>query len=73
MNFEILEDRDRALAAPCPEPPLGCSALAGQPCTRPDGEGGRVALERFAAHEARRRAAGVRHAPIDSRELRRAD
>ena len=71
MNLEIQADREQALTVPCPPPPLGCAAVEGSVCTRPDGLGGRTELERFAAHDARLKAAGVLHAPLDSRELRR--
>ncbi len=66
MNLEDAEDRRRSLAVPCSH----CHAEAGQVCTRSDGRGGRVELERVAAHTPRLHAAGVIHAPIPSRDLR---
>lgn len=72
MNLEDHADREQALTVACPEQPVGCGALPGEPCTRPDGRGGRAELTVFAAHTGRLKAAGVLHAPLDSRELRRA-
>lgn len=63
MNLEDLADRRRALAVACPF----CGAPAGDRCVRRE-DGG--PLERFPAHTSRLDAAGVVHAPIDSRELR---
>lgn len=63
MNLEDLADRRRALAVDYPF----CAVPAGDRCVRRDtGE----PLERFPAHTSRLEAAGVVHAPIDSRELR---
>lgn len=67
MNLDLANDRDRAQAVPCPPPPHGCAAPAGDPCVRiADG----TPLEHLPAHTARIKAAGIVHAPIDSRELR---
>lgn len=63
MNLETAADRERALSVACPH----CRAEQGQVCVRPDGE----ELQRAAAHTSRITAAGVVHAPIDSRDLRR--
>lgn len=73
MNLELAEDRERALAVPCPPSPYGCAALAGEVCTRDDGKGGREPIDRFPAHVARLAEAGVVHAPLDSRYLRDPD
>lgn len=67
MNFELVADAAQAATVPCPAPPLGCSAPVGDPCIRPrDGK----PLVHLPAHTARLKAAGVVHAPLDSRYLR---
>lgn len=65
MNFELAEDAAHAARVRCPDRPLGCGQPAGDPCVRGDGR----PLEHLPAHPARLKAAGVVHAPIDSREL----
>lgn len=67
MNLEDQHDRERALTKPCPPRPLGCGVGVGKPCVTSTGE----PLHRFPAHVARLQDAGVVHAPLDSRELRR--
>ena len=69
MNLADLANRDRAETVPCPEPPRGCSAPAGETC-RNLTTGAELAHQ--AAHNVRLRAAGVVHAPLDSRDLRAA-
>lgn len=60
------DDHERALDVPCPPAPKGCARPAGEPClNQHTGE----PLEHLPAHDARLRAAGVAHAPVDSREL----
>lgn len=67
MNLADQADQDAALTVACPARPYGCSAPAGQLCVRTDGK----TLENLPAHTHRLHAAGVVHAPIDPRELRR--
>lgn len=71
MNLELQADHELALTVACNEPaPRGCGAVIGEPCRNLiTGE----PLEHLPGHDARLRAAGVRHAPIDSRELRDPD
>jgi hypothetical protein len=69
MTPDLDDDRQRALTVPCSY----CHALAGQPCTRTDLAGETRPLGVFPAHLPRLKAAGVLHAPIDSRDLRRGD
>lgn len=70
MNPDLRADRKRALTVPCGY----CHAEPGQVCTRPNVLTGEPKpLEVFAAHLPRLKAAGVVHAPIDSRDLRRAE
>lgn len=66
MNPDLAADHQAALKVACPF----CAEPAGRPCTRPDNGGGRARLSAFPAHEARIRAAGIVHAPIDPRDLR---
>ena len=68
MNPDLLDDRAVACRIPCPVE--RCNAQPGQPCTNL--HTGKP-LEHLAAHLPRLKAAGVIHAPIDSRDLRRAD
>ena len=66
MNPDLLDDRATAASVPCTEP--RCNAQPGDPCVNVHtGQ----PLEHQAAHLARLKAAGVVHAPIDSRDLRR--
>lgn len=68
MNLDDQADQDKALTVPCPAPPLGCNAAIGAICVRlVDGE----PLQHLPAHNARLRAAGVVHAPLDPRDLAR--
>lgn len=68
MNRDLLDDRAAAAAVPCSVP--RCNAQAGEPCRNVHtGQ----PLEHLPAHHARLKAAGIVHAPIDSRDLRRAD
>jgi hypothetical protein len=68
VNAEMLADQDQAVTVPCPEP--RCSALIGEVCINVHtGD----TLRHLAAHHARLKAAGVRHAPWDARDLRRGD
>jgi hypothetical protein len=69
MNAAFRTDRERSVVVGCPQPPEGCGEPIGAPCTRPDGRGGRVPLEHFAAHIPRLKAAGVAHEPVDPRDL----
>lgn len=64
MNLEDTRDRDQALTVPCSY----CHVPAGELCVRLHD---RAPLANVAAHTPRLREAGVVHAPIDSRELRR--
>lgn len=64
MNLEDQADRDRALTVTCPY----CNAQPDEVCVR---KGTSEPLQNFAAHPSRLDAAGVVHAPLDSRELRR--
>lgn len=73
MNRELLDDHRQALTVVCDPADGGCGSAPGEPCTRPTATGERVPLEHFPAHIPRLKAAGVAHAPIDSRDLRRAD
>ncbi len=67
MNLELQADQDAALRVDCPpREQLGCGEPAGQLCRNlSTGEH----LRHLPAHAARLRAAGVRHAPLDPREL----
>jgi hypothetical protein len=66
VNLTDQADRDRAETVPCPDRPRGCAMPAGTTCRNlTTGE----PLEHQPAHFARLRAAGVVHAPLDSREL----
>lgn len=66
MNLDDQADRDRAEQVACPPRPLGCATPAGEPCRNlTTGQ----PLEHQPAHSARLRAAGVVHAPLDSRDL----
>jgi hypothetical protein len=61
---ELLADRERSLVVACPLEP--CGAQVGEPCVslttrRPH--------QHLGAHDARLKAAGVLHAPLDPREL----
>lgn len=64
MNLEDQADREQALTVACPY----CVAAEREPCVR---KGTDEPLVNVAAHTARLQAAGVMHAPLDSRELRR--
>lgn len=66
MNRDDQADRDRAETVPCPDRPLGCGMPAGTVCRNLHTG---LPLERIPAHAARLRAAGVVHAPLDSRDL----
>lgn len=67
MNLELAEDRERSLAVPCRRPP-GCGVPIGEVCVRvADGQ----PLENLPAHPCRLDDAGVVHAPLDPRDLRR--
>lgn len=67
MNLDDLADRDQAEQVLCPPPPLGCSVPAGETCRNlTSGD----ELEHQPAHNARLRAAGVAHAPLDPRDIR---
>lgn len=61
MNLEAAQDRERALAVACPY----CNAQPGDPCVR---KGTDAVLVGPPAHTNRIDAAGVQHAPMDSRE-----
>lgn len=63
MNLEDAADRDQALTVPC----TWCNAQPGEVCVR---RGTDDPLLNIAAHLSRMHAAGVMHAPLDSRELR---
>lgn len=66
MNLQDQHDREIAETVPCPDKPRGCGRPAGTACRNlHTGE----LLERLPAHAARLAAAGVIHAPVDSREL----
>lgn len=65
MNLEDAEDRRQSMTVACP----WCQVEPGEVCLRSDGS----ELERVAAHTSRLSAAGVVHAPLDSRELRAPD
>lgn len=61
-----MADRDQAETVACPDKPRGCGRPAGTSCRNlHSGE----LLEHLPAHAARLAAAGVVHAPVDSREL----
>ena len=65
MNFDLEEDRIQALTIACPL--TACAAPAGEMCRsfvtgKPH--------QNLPAHNARLKAAGVEHAPVDVRELR---
>lgn len=64
MNLVDQADRDRALTVGC----RYCLAQVGEPCVR---RGTDEVLTNVAAHTPRLADAGVVHAPLDSRELRR--
>lgn len=66
MNYELMVDRDQAETVACPARPRGCGAAPGEPCINL--QTGRP-LEHLPAHDARLRAAGVLHAPLDPRQL----
>jgi hypothetical protein len=61
-------DREHALEVVCPLIP--CAADVGEPCVNLRS---REPLAHLPAHDARLRAAGVRHAPIPTHELRDPD
>lgn len=64
MNLEDQADREQAMTVPC----TWCGAVAGVECqNRVTG----LPVEFIPAHVDRMKAAGVVHAPLDSRELRR--
>lgn len=65
MNLELEADRAQALTVACPL--TACAQPAGQPCLS---WVTRKPLENLPAHNARLKAAGVMHAPVDVRELR---
>jgi hypothetical protein len=67
VNLELAADRELALTVAClAAAPRGCGAPIGEPCRNlSTGQ----PVEHIAAHDARLRAAGVLHAPLDSREL----
>lgn len=66
MNLQDQADREVAETVPCPDRPHGCGRPAGTACRNlHTGE----PLERIPAHAARLAAAGVVHAPVDSRDL----
>lgn len=68
MNAEMLADQDQALTKPCREP--RCNAHIGELCINVHtGQ----PLKHQAGHLVRLRDSGVAHAPLDSRDLRRAD
>lgn len=68
MNAETVADHYQALTVPCGE--SRCNALVGEACINVHtGE----PLLKLAAHLSRIRAAGIVHAPWDSRDLRRGD
>lgn len=68
MNLQDQTDRDQAETVACPDKPRGCGRPAGTACRNlSTGE----PLEHLPAHAARLAAAGVVHAPLDSRELSR--
>lgn len=66
MNYDLLDDRAAAARVACPV--NRCHAPAGEPCINV--HTGKP-LEHLPAHDARLKAAGVLHAPLDSRDLRR--
>lgn len=66
MNDELLADQDQAVTVPCPEE--RCRALIGEVCVNVHTN---QPLRHLPAHNARLNAAGVLHAPLDSRDLRR--
>lgn len=68
MNLEMAADREQSLTVPCPIDL--CGSEIGEVCVQ---LGTGQPLQFLAAHDARLRVAGVQHAPLDSRELRRAD
>jgi hypothetical protein len=68
MNAELLADQDQAVTTPCGEP--RCNALIGELCINIHTG---LPLKHQAAHLVRLKAAGVVHAPWDSRDLRRGD
>lgn len=64
MNLDGLADREQAETVPCPL--LACPAAAGETCRNLlTGE----PLGHLPAHQARLVAAGVRHAPLDPRDI----
>lgn len=65
MNLEMSADREASLKVPCPIDL--CGAEIGEVCVQ---LGTGQPLKHLPAHDTRLRAAGVRHAPLDSRELR---
>lgn len=66
MNHDLLDDRAAASQVPCTMP--RCNAQPGDPCINV--HTGKP-LAHLPAHDARLKAAGVLHAPWDSRDLRR--
>ncbi|MGD9991110.1 zinc finger domain-containing protein [Pseudonocardia sp.] len=64
MTPEDAADRTRALTVPCSY----CHAMPGELCVR---KGTTDTLVNPAAHLARLNDAGITHAPLDTRELRR--
>lgn len=68
MNLDDRRDQEQALDVACPERPRGCGSPAGELCRNlATGQ----PLRHLPAHLSRLRAAGVQHAPLDSRELAR--
>jgi hypothetical protein len=67
VNYDLLDDRAAACRVPCPVE--RCNAQAGDPCRNVHTG---LPLEHLPAHDVRLKAAGVIHAPVDSRDLRRA-
>jgi hypothetical protein len=65
MTPEDRQDREKALTVDCPY----CHAQPGEPCVRKNTN---EPLTNLAAHLARLHTAGITHAPLDPRELRRA-
>jgi hypothetical protein len=68
VNREMLADQDQAVTAPCAE--LRCNAQIGELCINI--HTGKP-LKHLPGHLVRLKAAGVIHAPWDSRDLRRGD
>ncbi|QJY46676.1 hypothetical protein [Pseudonocardia broussonetiae] len=66
MNLDDVADREQAETVPCPDRPRGCGARPDEPCRNLHTGG---PLQHLPAHAARLAAAGVRHAPLDPREI----